>query len=75
MTTASLPRKSARPEPGAKAITPPQHHGLFLEPLFAVSLTSPDEDDEELDAAYDALPAPTTSAREPERGNRRQRRR
>ncbi|MFJ9980815.1 hypothetical protein DBP19_19950 [Streptomyces sp. CS090A] len=74
MTTASLPRKSARPEPGAKAITPPQHHGLFLEPLFAVSLTSPDED-EELDAAYDALPAPTTSAREPERANRRQRRR
>ncbi|MET7870538.1 hypothetical protein [Streptomyces cyaneofuscatus] len=75
MTTASLPRKSARPEPAAEGIVLPQHHGLFLEPQFAAGLTSPDEDDEELDAAYDALPAPTTSAREPERGNRRQRRR
>ncbi|MFI7238187.1 hypothetical protein [Streptomyces cyaneofuscatus] len=75
MTTASLPRNSSRPERGAEDTTPPQHHGLFLEPRFAAGLTSPDEDDEELDASYDALPAPTTSAREPERANRRQRRR
>ncbi|MFE7455901.1 hypothetical protein ACIOD0_27590 [Kitasatospora albolonga] len=76
MTTASLPRKSSRPEAGAQDTAPLQHHGLFLEPRFAPGLTSPDEDDEELDAAYDALPAPTTSAREPERTtNRRQRRR
>ncbi|MGW9305500.1 hypothetical protein ACWHA3_32375 [Streptomyces cyaneofuscatus] len=75
MTTASLPRNSSRPQPGAEGTGPLQHHGLFLEPHFAAGLTSPDEDDEELDAAYDALPAPTTSAREPEWGNRRQRRR
>ncbi|AGK79265.1 hypothetical protein ACIOHB_09220 [Streptomyces microflavus] len=58
MTTASLP---------------PQHHGLFLEPRFAAGLTSPD-DDEDLDALYEAPPAPTTSAREPERTTRRPRR-
>ncbi|WP_433401885.1 hypothetical protein [Streptomyces sp. CA-146814] len=75
MTTASLPRKSSRPEPAAEKTAPLQHHGLFLEPQFAAGLTSPDEDDDELDASYDALPAPTTSAREPERTNRRQRRR
>lgn len=76
MTTASLPRKSSRPEPAAENTAPLQHHNLFLEPQFAAGLTSPDEDDDELDASYDALPAPTTSAREPERtANRRQRRR
>lgn len=75
MTTASLPRKSSHPEAGTEDTAPLQHHGLFLEPRFAPGLTSPDEDDEELDASYDALPAPTTSAREPERTNRRQRRR
>ncbi|WP_435237956.1 hypothetical protein [Streptomyces sp. YPW6] len=53
--------------------SPPQHQDLFLEPRFAVDLTAPD-DDEDLDAAYDALPAPTTSAREQERSNRRPRR-
>ncbi|MFE1366848.1 hypothetical protein OHA63_21835 [Streptomyces anulatus] len=58
MTTASLP----------------QHHGLFLEPRFAVDPTATDED-EDFDAPYDAPPAPTTSAREPERTNRRPRRR
>ncbi|MFF6908044.1 hypothetical protein ACFY9Q_19155 [Streptomyces sp. NPDC012389] len=74
MTTASLPRNSSRPEPAAEDTAPPQHHGLFLEPRFAAGLTSPD-DDEDLDAPYEAPPAPTTSAREPERSNRRQRRR
>ncbi|MFJ4962914.1 hypothetical protein EES43_16950 [Streptomyces sp. ADI96-02] len=80
MTTASLPRKSSRPEPArpaaadAFAAAPPQHHGLFLEPRFAAELTSPD-DDEDLESLYDAPPAPTTSAREPERTNRRPRRR
>ncbi|RPK93378.1 MULTISPECIES: hypothetical protein [Streptomyces] len=58
MTTASLP----------------QHHGLFLEPRFAVDPTAPD-DDEDFDAPYDAPPAPTSSAKEPERTNRRPRRR
>ncbi|MET8727993.1 hypothetical protein ABZV81_12570 [Streptomyces parvus] len=52
----------------------PQHQDLFLEPRFAVDLTVPD-DDEDFDAAYDALPAPTTSGREQERPNRRPRRR
>jgi len=74
MTTASLPRKSSRPEPGTEDTAPPQHHGLFLEPRFAAGLTSPD-DDEDLDALYEAPPAPTTSAREPERTTRRPRRR
>ncbi|WP_411079951.1 hypothetical protein [Streptomyces sp. cmx-18-6] len=74
MTTASLPRKSSRPEPGAEDTAPLQHHGLFLEPRFAAGLTSPD-DDEDFDGPYDEPPAPTTSAREPDRANRRQRRR
>ncbi|MEW1614065.1 MULTISPECIES: hypothetical protein [unclassified Streptomyces] len=74
MTTASLPRKSSRPEPGTQDTTPPQHHGLFLEPHFAPGLL-PLDDEEDLDAAYEALPAPTTSAREPERTTRRPRRR
>ncbi|MBM7052693.1 hypothetical protein [Streptomyces durocortorensis] len=52
----------------------PQHQDLFLEPRFTVDLTTPDED-EDFDAAYEALPAPTTSAREQERPNRRPRRR
>ncbi|MDQ0986235.1 hypothetical protein [Streptomyces sp. V2I9] len=52
----------------------PQHQDLFLEPRFAVDPTAPDED-EEFDAAYEALPAPTTSAREPERSHHRPRRR
>ncbi|MFD3903121.1 MULTISPECIES: hypothetical protein [unclassified Streptomyces] len=60
MTTASLP----------------QHQGLFLEPSFTVDLTAMD-DDEDFDTAYDAppAPAPTTSAREPERTKQRSRRR
>ncbi|MFJ9621217.1 hypothetical protein [Streptomyces sp. NPDC101181] len=75
MTTASLPLTSVRPEPAVTtAIAAPQHLGLFLEPHFTVDLTVTD-DDEDLDSAYDALPAPTTSAREPERTNRRPRRR
>ncbi|MET9767481.1 hypothetical protein [Streptomyces sp. NPDC006415] len=52
----------------------PQHQDLFLEPRFTVDLTTPDED-EDFDAAYEVLPAPTTSAREQERPNRRPRRR
>ncbi|MFF2863637.1 hypothetical protein ACFVSX_27605 [Streptomyces rubiginosohelvolus] len=52
----------------------PQHQDLFLEPQFTVDLTTPDED-EDFDAAYEALPAPTTSAREQDRPNRRPRRR
>ncbi|MFG3406208.1 hypothetical protein [Streptomyces sp. NPDC048142] len=71
MTTASLPRNSARPDSAAAT---PQHHGLFLEPRFAVDLTATD-DDEDFDAPYDAPPAPTTSAKEPDRPNRRPRRR
>ncbi|WP_097871019.1 hypothetical protein [Streptomyces sp. rh34] len=71
MTTASLPRNSERPESAAAT---PQHHGLFLEPRFAVDPTATD-DDEDFDAPYDAPPAPTTSAKEPERTNRRPRRR
>ncbi|PCG86803.1 hypothetical protein CIB93_06155 [Streptomyces sp. WZ.A104] len=74
MTTASLPRNPARPEPAATDTAVPQHHGLFLEPHFAVDPTATD-DDEDLDSPYDAPPAPTTSAREPERTNRRPRRR
>ncbi|MBK0375134.1 hypothetical protein I3215_19910 [Streptomyces sp. RB110-1] len=52
----------------------PQHQGLFLEPSFTVDLTAMD-DDEDFDTAYDAPPAPTTSAREPERTKQRARRR
>ncbi|MEI7030610.1 hypothetical protein [Streptomyces pratensis] len=75
MTTASLPRKSARPETAVPdAAAAPQHHGLFLEPSFAADPTATD-DDEDLEFPYDAPPAPTTSAREPERTNRRPRRR
>ncbi|MFF8443228.1 hypothetical protein ACF07U_20475 [Streptomyces californicus] len=52
----------------------PQHQGLSLEPSFTVDLTAMD-DDEDFDTAYDAPPAPTTSAREPERAKQRSRRR
>ncbi|WP_228989746.1 hypothetical protein [Streptomyces sp. DH8] len=54
--------------------SPPQHQDLFLEPRFAVDPTATD-DDEDFDAQYDALPAPTTSAKEPQRAHSRPRRR